>query len=66
MIEAPDDVFLIPTRCLDAEVDRSIDGLADVRVCLTNLQAGLAVLSRRVDRVEARVERRLELVDLPH
>ena len=66
MSEAPDDVFLIPTRCLDAEMDRSIDGLDHVRVRLTNLQAGPAVLSRRVDRVEARVERRLELVDLPH
>ncbi len=47
-------------------MDRSIDGLDHVRVRLTNLQAGPAVLSRRVDRVEARVERRLELVDLPH
>ena len=64
-----DNLFLIHLRRLDAKMDRIIDGLADVKVRLTNLGEGQAVMKRRMDRPEGhveRTERRLDLVDMPH
>ena len=54
MADEPDNILLIYMRRLDAKMDRVIEELADVH---------------RVDRLEARVERierRLDLVDMPH
>ena len=64
-----DDLPLIYLRRLDAKMDRIIDGLADVEVRSTNLGEGQAVMNRRMDRPEGhveRIERCLDLVDMPH
>lgn len=69
MTDEPDNLVLVYLRRLDAKMDRIVDDLADVKVRLTNLEEGVAVMSRRMDRLEARVERierRLDLVDMPH
>ena len=69
MADEPDNLFLVYLRRLDAKMDRVIDDLADVKVRLTNLEEGQAVTSRRMDPIEApldRIERRLDLVDMPH
>ena len=69
MADEPDSPVLIDLRRLDAEMDRVIDDLADMKARPTDLEEGQAVMSRRMDgsgkRVE-RIERRLDLVDMPH
>ena len=65
----PDNVVLVYLRRIDEKADRVIDDVRDIRFRVTNLEEGQAGIPRRLDRVEApldRIERRLDLVDLPH
>ena len=69
MTEGPENLLLVYTRRLDAKMDRVIDDLSDIKIRLTNLEEGQVVMNRRLDRLEVRVERierRLDLVDMPH
>ena len=69
MADEPEDLLSVYMRRLDAKMDRLIDDMADVKIRLTNLEEGQAVMNRRMDRLEARVERierSLDLVDMPH
>ncbi len=65
MDDGPDDLVLIDLRRLDAKMDRIVDDLADVKVRLTNLEEGVAAMGRPDVGLE-RIERRLDLVDMPH
>jgi archaellum component FlaC len=54
---------------LDTKIDRVIDDVNNLKVCMTGLEEGLAGVNRRLDRLEVRldrVERRLDLVDAAH
>jgi hypothetical protein len=66
MGDGPDSLVL-RFRCrVDAKLDPVIDGLADIKVRLTNVGENLAALNRRVDRIDLRVERierRLNLME---
>ena len=65
----PDNVVLVYLRRIDEKVDRVIDDVRDIKFRVTNLEEGQAGIQRRLDRVEApldRIERRFDLVDLPH
>ncbi len=62
MTGEPDNLTLIDLRRLDAKMDRVIEDLADVKVRLTAVEEAVVRLTHRVDRIE----RRLDLVDMPH
>lgn len=69
MAEEPDNLVLQYLRRFDEKLDRVVDGMLDVKVRLTAVGEGLAGVNRRLDRLEVRVERierRLNLVELPH
>jgi len=70
MTDQPDNILLQYMRRFDEKLDRVIDEMLDVKVRLrTAVEEGLAGINRRLDRLELRVERierRLDLVDLPH
>jgi hypothetical protein len=69
MMPEPDNVVLVYRRCIDAKVDRVIDDVRDIKFRVTNLEEGQAGIQRRMDRVDVRlerIERRLDLVELPH
>jgi hypothetical protein len=65
----PDNVVLVYLRRIDEKVDRVIDDVRDIKFRVTNFEEGQAGIQRRSDRVEAwldRIERHLDLVELPH
>jgi hypothetical protein len=69
MMPEPDNVVLVYLRRIDEKVGRVIDDVRDINFLVTNLEEGQAGIQRRLDRVEApldRIEPRLDLVDLPH
>ena len=64
----PDNVALVYLRRIDEKVDRVIEDVRDIKFRVTTLTKGKLV-SNAEDLVEARldrIERRLDLVDLPH
>jgi archaellum component FlaC len=66
MSDAPDNLMLMLLRRIDANVDRVIDDMGDLKVRMTSVEEGLAGVNRRLDRLDVRVdriERRLDLVD---
>ena len=66
MSDGPDSLVLRFMRQVDAKLDRVIDGLADIKVRVTNVEENLDSLNRRMDRIGLRVERierRLNLVE---
>ncbi|HCK85278.1 MAG TPA: hypothetical protein DHW63_12405 [Hyphomonadaceae bacterium] len=66
MVDEPDSVVLILLRRMDAKVDRVLEDLADVKVRVTNIEENQAILMRRMDRFESRlerIERRFDLAD---
>jgi hypothetical protein len=68
MMPEPDNVVLVYLRRIDEKADRVIDDMRDIKFRVTTLTKGKLV-SNAEDRVEARldrIERRLDLVDLPH
>jgi hypothetical protein len=68
MMPEPDNVVVVYLRRIDEKADRVIDDVRDIKFRVTTLTKGKLV-SNAEDRVEARldrIERRLDLVDLPH
>jgi hypothetical protein len=64
--EEPDNLVLQYLRRIDTKVDRVIEDVQDLKLRMTAVEEGLAVVNRRIDRVEHRldrIEKRLELVD---
>jgi archaellum component FlaC len=69
MADEPDNLVLQYLRRFDEKLDRVVDEMLDVKVRLTAVEEGLAGVNRRLDRLEVRVERierRPNLVELPH
>jgi hypothetical protein len=58
----PDSVVLVYLRRIGEKVDRMIDDLRDIKDRVRNLGEGQAGIRRRMDCIE----RRLDLVELPH
>jgi hypothetical protein len=57
MMPEPNNVVLIYLRRIDEKVDRVIDDVRDIKFRVTNLEEGQAGIQRRLDRVEARLDR---------
>ena len=69
MADEPDNPILTYLRRIDAKVDRLTDDVRDLKIRMTGVEEAVVGLQRRMDRPEARVERierRLDLVDMPH
>ena len=69
MADEPDNLVLIYLRRLDAKLDRVTEDLGDVKVRLTAVEEAIVRFAHRVARPETRldgIERRLDLVDMPH
>ena len=69
MADESDSLILTYLRRIDAKVDRLTDDVRDLKICMTGVEEAVVGLQRRMDRPEARVERverRLDLVDMPH
>jgi|GEM_PF-1235525 hypothetical protein len=65
----PDNLVLIYLRRIDEKVDRVIADVADLKIRVTDAEEGQAGIHRRLGRVEMRldyIERRFDLVELPH
>ena len=68
MMPKPDKLVLVYLLRIDEKVDRVIDDLRDIKFRVTNLEEGQAGIQSRLDRVDTRpdrIQRRLDLVDLP-
>ncbi len=50
-------------RQVDAKLDRVIEDLANLKVRVTNVEENLVAASRRMDRLDLRIERRLNLTE---
>jgi predicted nucleic acid-binding Zn-ribbon protein len=64
MTDQPENLTLVFLRRLDTKMDRLIDDVADLKTRMTGIEEAVSGQSRRIDRVEARldhIERRLEL-----
>ena len=69
MADEPDNLIMTCLRRIDAKVDRLTDDVRDLKIRMTGVEEAVVGLQRRMDRPEARVERierRLDLVDMPH
>lgn len=66
MAEEPDSLVLRFLRRIDEKLDRLSEAVQDLKIRMTAVEEGLVGVHRRMDRLEARVERigkRLDLVD---
>jgi hypothetical protein len=64
----PENLTLQFMRRFDVKLDRLIEDVGDIKVRLTAVEEAVNGTNRRLDRLESRgdrIERRLELVDLP-
>ena len=69
MGKEPDSIVLAILRKIDQRTERMAEDLQDLKVRVTSVVEGLAGVNRRLDRLENRVERieqRLELSDASH
>jgi cob(I)alamin adenosyltransferase len=69
MGQESDDTVLGLLSRLDRRTERMAEDVYELGVRMTAVEDGLAVVNRRIDRLEQRVdliERRLEQVDLQH
>ncbi len=69
MADEPDNIVLAILRKIDQRTERMAEDLHDLKVRVTAVDEGLAGANRRLDRLEIRVERieqRLELSDATH
>jgi archaellum component FlaC len=69
MAKEPDSVILAILRKIDQRTERMAEDLQDLKVRVTSVEEGRAGVNRRLDRLENRVERieqRLELSDATH
>lgn len=69
MSDSPDNLVLTLLRRLDAKLDRLIDDVQDLKHRMTSverqlgdLRSDMAGMSARIDRLETRIERRLDIV----
>lgn len=69
MSDSPDNLVLTLLRRLDAKIDRLIDDVQDLKHRMTSverqlgdLRSDMAGMSARIDRLETRIERRLDIV----
>jgi len=66
MVEEPDSLALRFLRRIDEKLDRLTEDVQDLKIRMTAVEEGFVGVHRRMDRLEARVERiekRLDLVD---
>ncbi len=66
MADEPDNLVLAMLRRMDQKLDRIAEDVHILKVRMTSVEEGIAILNRRVDRIEERldrVERRLGLLD---
>jgi hypothetical protein len=66
MATESDNVVLAILRKIDQRTERMADDLQDLKVRVTSIEEGLVGVNRRLDRLEHRVEQRLELSDAAH
>jgi hypothetical protein len=69
MADGPESVLLEYMRRFDRKLNDLIDDVRELKIRMTGVEEGLAGVNRRLDRMEGRferVERRLELTDVPH
>jgi hypothetical protein len=69
MAGEPDNVLLEYMRRFDRKLNDLIDDVRELKIRMTSVVVGLAGVNRRLDRMEARVERierRVELTDAAH
>ena len=69
MADEPESVLLEYMRRFDRKLNDLIDDVRELKIRMTGVEEGLAGVNRRLDRMEGRferVERRLELTDVPH
>jgi archaellum component FlaC len=69
MAKEPDSIVLAILRKIDQRTERMAEDLQDLKVRVTSVEEGLAGVNRRLDRLDHRVERieqRLELSDATH
>ena len=69
MAKEPDSIVLPILRKIDQRTERMAEDLQDLKVRVTSVEEGLAGVNRRLDRLDHRVERieqRLELSDATH
>jgi archaellum component FlaC len=69
MTTEPDNIVLSILRKIDQRTERMAEDLQDLKVRVTSVEEGLAGVNRRLDRLDHRVERieqRLELSDAAH
>ena len=57
MTDGPDNIVLQYLRHISTQVDRLVEEMRDVKVRLTNLEENAGVVSRRLDRIENRLDR---------
>ena len=64
MAEEPENFVLQYLRRIDTKLDRLIEDVQDLKVRMTAVQEGFAGVNRRLDRLDARVERPERRTDL--
>jgi hypothetical protein len=57
MMPEPGKLVLVDPRRSDEKVERMINDVHDIKFRVTNLEEGQAGIQRRLDRVEARLDR---------
>lgn len=66
MTDEPDNLVLRYLRNMDVKLDRTLEDLHDIKVCVTSIEESISGVNRRLDRIEERVdkvERRLEMTE---
>lgn len=66
MSDEPDNIVLVMLRRIDAKLDRVGEDVHNLKVRMTSVEEGMAVMNRPVDRIEERldrIERRLDLTE---
>ncbi|WP_237477166.1 hypothetical protein [Lichenibacterium dinghuense] len=69
MGDEPDNLVLTYLRRIDAKVDRLTDDVRDLKIPMTAVEEAVVGVHRRMESLDARlhrIERRLDLVDVPH
>ena len=69
MVDEPDSIVLAILRKIDQRTERMAEYLHDLKMRVTSVEEGLAGVNRRLDRLDARVDRiekRLEPTDVTH
>jgi hypothetical protein len=65
MANEPDNMVLVYLRRIDERVARLAEDMGDMKVHMTSVEESIVGLQRRMDRLEQRIERRLDLTEVP-